>query len=262
MIQEFFSSFKENIKDKTTNPFFGTLIIVWIIHNYSNLYQLLFSSSYLKFEKKLEVLDKLLSPKEFLLNLLTCIFISFGTLLITYSLLNISRLIVNFFEKTVTPLVYKITDKSFIVLKQDYEKLYIDKENLQIKFEKERERRIQLEAEIEKLELKKTFQQNPLETINTNNRLDGELESIKIFDLLKNKGYLEFFENLIYSVNVGNYISEKEEHRFLIKLGLINATPYSTGTSMRYTFTEKGLAFLKYFQTASLSSTLNSEGNK
>lgn len=40
MIEDLFVSFKENIKGKTTNPFFGTLILVWIFHNWRLIYSI------------------------------------------------------------------------------------------------------------------------------------------------------------------------------------------------------------------------------
>lgn len=48
-----FESFVDNIKQKTTNPFFGTLILVWLVRNWELIYTLFnFDKDWLLSDKK------------------------------------------------------------------------------------------------------------------------------------------------------------------------------------------------------------------
>jgi hypothetical protein len=246
MIKDLLISFKENIKQKTSNPFLGTLIIVWLLHNYKHLYELFFSGSYLLFKEKLNSLELLFNPNYFLVNLLECIIISFIVLIITYFLLSLSRLISNIHEKVITPWVYKITDKSSIVLKMDFERLNLDKERVQKRFEQERETRIRLENEIEELEnkIKKSLKSDSDEQTEPKPEKN---ENEKLVELLENKGYLETFESLIFSINNNEWVAEEEGHKFFITLGLITSAQKSS-TSRIYQFTDRGKKFQDYYR--------------
>jgi hypothetical protein len=246
MIKDLLVSFKDNIKEKTTNPFLGTLIIVWIIHNYLNLYKLLFSGKELDFESKVIVLNRLLNPRSFLLNLFECIAVSVLVLISTYFLLNLSRLIINFYEKIITPWIYKITDKSSIVLKKDFEKSEYEKEKIQIKFESEREKRIRLESEIEQLEGRiKELMSNKTSATDTQETELNEID--KTIKLIKNKGYLEIFESLIYSISADDWVTEEEAHRFFVTIGLISVKQKSSDERL-YGFTERGNELANYYR--------------
>lgn len=246
MIKDLLISFKENIKQKTSNPFLGTLIIVWLIHNYKHLYELFFSGSNLLFKEKLYSLDLLFNPNHFLVNIFECIIISFLVLIITYLLLSLSRLISNFHEKVITPWVYKVTDKSSIVLKMDFERLNLDKERVQKRFEQERETRIRLENEIEELENKIKKSLKPDSNEQTESK-PVKNENEKLVDLLENKGYLETFESLIFSINNDEWIKEEEGHKFFITIGLITSLQ-KENTYRRYEFTERGKQFQDYYR--------------
>ena len=66
-------SFVDNIKQKTTNPFFGTLILVWLVRNWELVYTLFnFDNDCTLSDKKQFIRDYYVSKffwKELLLNI-------------------------------------------------------------------------------------------------------------------------------------------------------------------------------------------------
>ena len=189
MIQDFLLSFKDNIKQKTTNPFFGTLIIVWSIHNWELLYSLFNFKESITLDNRIIYIRQFLSSIPFLENLGLCIFITIIVLIITYFLLNLSRLIVNFYEKKITPYIFKITDSSSIVLKSEYEKLESRVGEL---LTSEKESKTLSEKSISSERLKSVY-----ETIKTNNFIDElgkAIESIgNSFPLKNSESGVRFF---------------------------------------------------------------------
>lgn len=154
MIKDLLISFKDNVTTKSTNPFFGTLIIVWTIKNWNLFYSLFNFDDEFKLNDKVSFINSHFTSNPFWPNLGRCIFESFVVLISSYILINVARLIINFFEKVVSPVVYKITDKSSIVLKTEYEDLINKNKKLETKLEEERASRIRQQNEYEELEKK------------------------------------------------------------------------------------------------------------
>ncbi len=152
MIKDLLVSFKDNIKAKSTNPFFGTLIIVWTVRNWNLFYSLFNFDDDFKLGDKISFIINHFTSKPFWPNLVWCIFYSFAVLTCSYILINVSRLIINFFEKIVTPIVYKITDKSSIVLKTEFDSIMAKNKKLEERLEEERSNRIRQQNEYEDLE--------------------------------------------------------------------------------------------------------------
>ncbi|RYY88351.1 MAG: hypothetical protein EOO15_09255 [Chitinophagaceae bacterium] len=152
MIKDLIVSFKDNFKDKTSNPFLGTYVLVWLLRNWEVVYTLVNFDKGLKLVEKVAYLKSFFTKQTFIENLLTNIFWTFLVLILTYVLINLSRLIVNFSEKQVAPFVYKISDSKSIVLKEVYLTLRAERDELEVKLDKEREMRIKLESRIASLE--------------------------------------------------------------------------------------------------------------
>lgn len=132
MIKDFFVSFKDNFKEKTQNPFLGTYLIVWVIRNWELVYTLFnFDDDYTLEKKKAFITKYYDEAHNFIENLFYNILWTFGVLILTYILLNVSRLIVNLFDKQLKPWIYKITDSKSIVLKEEYEQLRSERDDLQ-----------------------------------------------------------------------------------------------------------------------------------
>jgi hypothetical protein len=153
---------------KTTNPIFGSLIIVWLIHNWKLMYKIFNFSSTETIEQRMAFIASYLDPPNFLPNLGWCILIAFVVLMVSYFLLYLSRLIINFFENIVAPFVYKITDKSSVVLKTNYELLKTEKDQLNDRLESERKSRVSLQNELENLESKYSKLQIDFDTYKAN----------------------------------------------------------------------------------------------
>jgi len=152
MIKDLFISFKENFKDKTSNPFFGTLILVWLTKNWNLFYSIFNFDSGTTLEQKRDFILKHFELRPFIETLIYCVFQSFVILIVSYFLINLSRLIVNFYEKRVTPLVYKWTDEKSIVLKSVYESSENERKRLEKRVEEEREAKLKLQEDYDKLE--------------------------------------------------------------------------------------------------------------
>lgn len=158
MIKDLLVSFKDNIKAKTTNPFFGTLIVVWLIHNYKFVYTIFNFRQSTGLDDRLTFIGTYLDSDKFLPNLFWCIGYAILVLVATYLLLNLSRLIVYTFDKKVTPWIKKITDSDSVVDKDVHE--ILKQENLRLvnRVDQEREGKLHVQAENETLETKITTQ--------------------------------------------------------------------------------------------------------
>ncbi|MRX66957.1 hypothetical protein SAMN06265349_102887 [Flavobacterium resistens] len=121
MSNDYISSFFDNIKDKTTNPFFGTLIFVWLVRNWDLVYTIF------NFDSDCTLLDK----KDFIRNYYAekvawqeigyNIIIAFGVMLLSYGLIIISRLVVNVTNHNIIPRMNEKTVSKLVVNKNRFE---------------------------------------------------------------------------------------------------------------------------------------------
>jgi hypothetical protein len=250
MLKDIFFSFKENIRQKTTNPFFGTLIIVWIIHNWELIFTFFNFEDNKTLDEKVIFLSKYLDTKPFLINIGNCILTTFAVLILTYLLLNLSRLIVNFFDKKLTPWVYKTTDKNSIVLKSSFKALENERDVLSEKVENERESKLRLQSEISRLEERikelitkediKEYKEKP-KTIT-----DPDYDKINlILNDIGNKNLNTFFDSLINLVNNDDYIDTEKfstEANYFLKAGIVRLKEksYPNENYRRFLFTPFG----------------------
>lgn len=263
MIKDIFLSFNDNIKQKTTNPFFGTLIIVWILHNWKLIF------TFFNFEKnktladKIDFLSNYLEAKPFLLNIGCCVLITIAVLIITYSLLNLSRLIVNTFDNKVTPRVYKMTDKNSIVLKSKYQTLENERDLLSQKLVTEREAKLRLQSEISQLE------ERIKELITKEDKKEPEAASLVKTDVTDDKVNLLFkdienrnltyaFDDLINNINNEEYINTGKaqvEINYFLKAGIIKLVDKHSRDDKfkRFIFTDLGEKIKEEFVMNSLS---------
>jgi hypothetical protein len=229
MLKDIFFSFKENIRQKTTNPFFGTLIIVWIIHNWKLIF------TFFNFEKndtlqgKVLFLSQYFDAKPFLLNLGSCVLSTFGVLILTYLLLNLSRLIVNWFDKKLTPLVYKITDKNSILLKSTFQNLEYERDVLSQKLENEREAKLRLQKEVSQLEerikqlITKDDKKETLEQPITKTDAENDKMNLLLNDMA-DRGLNVAFNTIINTVNNHEYLDFNKysvEANYFLQAGII-----------------------------------------
>ncbi|MES2864028.1 MAG: hypothetical protein V4666_07915 [Bacteroidota bacterium] len=227
MIQEAFNSFKENINQRTKNPLLGTFIIVWIIRNWKFVYSLFY------FDKELKLNGKLLKIEFYFKNydfkeILVTIFVTFIVLISTYVLMSLSRLIISFFEKVVTPKISQITDKSSIVLKSDYNNVQLELERLELKVQEEKANRIRIQNDNEILERRVL----DLLTPNASSTEQDDVtrkplndKAIKIFNKLTKEDNIEKYNKMV-SIILSDYTLKKDDESIqeFINLGLIRPT--------------------------------------
>lgn len=157
MVKDLWDSFKDNIKQRVTNPFLGTYIIVWLAHNWEVVYSFFYFDKDWNLEKKLNYFKDYWEDKSFFWNLMCVAAITVGILIITYFFLAISRYIANSFENRVVPFIQKIS-KGKIVTSEVYQ-IALDKIfNLESKVEAER--KAKNEAIAERDEFEKRFYAN------------------------------------------------------------------------------------------------------
>jgi len=147
MLAEIWQSFKDNVKRRATNPFLGTFTIVYILKNWELFYSLLNFDSNLNLEGRLAYVRPYFEFHSFVENILITVLITFVTLIVTYLLLSVARLLSNTYESIITPWIYKITDKSKIVLKDEHDKIKKQRSDFETNYEKEHEARIKIQAE-------------------------------------------------------------------------------------------------------------------
>lgn len=251
MIKDIFFSLKDNVKQKTTNPFFGTLIIVWIIHNWKLIFTFFNFENGETLKAKIEFISNYLEPRPFVSNIGVCILITFVVLIGTYFFLNLSRLIVNTFEKRLTPWVYKITDNKSIVLKSRYEKLEKERDLLSQKLDLEREAKLRLQNEISGLEEKlKMLIVKPIENIDPEKKIKEESENLdnRIFQIINDiekNNYSHLFENIIDDINNSEYIpflKFQNVLNYFMRIGIIELDKNAKNDieSKKYIFTDFG----------------------
>ncbi|WP_121964457.1 hypothetical protein [Myroides sp. N17-2] len=152
MIKDFFVSFTDNIKEKTRNPFLGTYAVVWLIRNWYVVYMVFNFDKDCTMDDKLRLISEYFGKNPFWENVGYNVLYTFAVLLATYILLNLSRLIVNGFERNLTPWIYKVTDKSSIVTKDTYQIALTRIEKMESDLESEKEKRYRAEEKSEKSE--------------------------------------------------------------------------------------------------------------
>jgi hypothetical protein len=153
MIKKTMSSFTDGINQKLKNPFLGTFMMVWTIRNWEFIYSLFYFDSKLSLDKRIQIIKNYFIDYSYAEVFIT-IGITFVVLIVTYVLLNLSSLIVSFFEKIITPQIYQLTDKSSVVVKSVYNEALERIELLNSKVQSEIDLKLQTKNENEKLENK------------------------------------------------------------------------------------------------------------
>lgn len=125
MILETVNTFFTNIKQKTSNPFFGTLIFVWFVKNWELIYTIFnFDTCYTLNDKK-NFIRSYFKDKNIWLEIAENILITIILLLIGYLFLVLSRMLANFIEHNITPKTNKIVASKLVVNKTVLEELEI-----------------------------------------------------------------------------------------------------------------------------------------
>lgn len=255
MIKDIFLSFRDNFKEKTTNPFLGTYLIIWMIRNWELVYSLFNFDHHDTLETKVNFIKEYYRSNLFIEGIFWNILWTFGVLIITFLLLNVSRAIVNLFEKQLKPWIYKLTDSKSIVLKSTYESIRNQRDELQFRLDKERESKSKLESKIKSLEEeiserdKVAAERKGEENIGTNELVESSEIQI-LFDKLNNAKLIEDFKKVAVKSKKGQSISVNHEYiDKYIEYGLLEykSTSY-TGGENYYEVTTEGDELLRYMR--------------
>jgi hypothetical protein len=255
MIKDIFLSFRDNFKEKTTNPFLGTYLIIWMIRNWELVYSLFNFDSQDTLEIKVEFIKEYYKNNSFIEGVFWNIVWTFGILIITFILLNISRAIVNLFEKQLKPWIYKLTDSKSIVLKSTYETIRNERDDLQFRLDKERDSKSRLESRIksleeEILEREKAVTEKEEEKNIEPNESNESSEFQVIFDKLNNLKLIDDFKAVAVKSKKAESISIKHPNiDKYIEYGLLEyKNPSYLGDSKYYKVTAEGDKLLRYLR--------------
>ena len=252
MFKQSIDSVINNFKDKIKNPFLGTYIFVWLIRNWDLAFTLFNFDKGISLEKKIETINTYFIENSFISGVFINIALTFLVLVITYVLLNISRGIVNMFEKQLKPWVYEKTDKSSIVLKEDFEILKNERDNLLLRISEERDSKSRIEIELKKFQDK--IEVNNLKKSESTltfdeSELNKQLETLHRDFLDKN--LIIDYKRIILDIKKRKaYNSNDESVNPFIEESLIeyDNTIQNTGVVI-YKLTDLGLKFSNYIKT-------------
>lgn len=139
MILKLFKSSKDLTNDKLRNPFFGTYIFIWIIRNWELLYSIVFFDKDWTLNQKVKYIEGYFKEREVLHELWTNLWITFLLFLISYLLLNFSRVFVNLSELVLRPKIDNFIDSKSIVRKDKYNRVKDRRDELQNILDKNRD---------------------------------------------------------------------------------------------------------------------------
>ncbi|MEX1268851.1 MAG: hypothetical protein WEA56_07605 [Balneolaceae bacterium] len=229
MVKELLSSIRGNFVRRTTNPFLGTLLIVWIIRNWDFVYSLFNFDSSFSLNDRLDFFQAYFNSYTILEGLIT-VSVTFAAIIITYLLLNLSRFIVNFSDKAVTPKVLEWSDKGSVVDKEVFLAREKRIQELEVRIDREREEKLKAKAEVEQLEQKLVeMESNSSSKKSVNPEMDKETitdqEVENILELLHQNDLDELFKEVASFILNGQMIELSTGGEFakfeLIKLNHI-----------------------------------------
>lgn len=155
MLKELLFSFKDEFQEKSHNPFIWTYFFVWCIRNWPLVYSLFNFDDGTTLQSKVAFISCYFEENPFLKNVGYNILYTLALLPVSFLLLNISRFIVIFSEKTIKSWVYKVTDKGSVVLKSEHSKVLEKLARTIEDLGKEKEKVEKLDSKIKSLENEK-----------------------------------------------------------------------------------------------------------
>lgn len=248
MVKSLIGSFSENLIEKSRNPFLGTYALVWLVRNWVIVYTLFNFDKELKMQDRIDFISCYFFNNSLLENLGINILWALGLLVLTYLLLNISRFIVNFSEKQVTPRVYEITDKNSIVTKDVYNKALERINDLETVVDNERKRRFEAERRADEIE-KKQLNENIISKEGTPEDKEIKDEISSLYEKLVEKNLLEYFRETAFSfISGGKYLKRdyKDANDFFISHNLVQYIRTHPSHGKEWGITNKGRDLFKY----------------
>lgn len=253
MVREAWDSFKDNIKERVSNPFLGTFTLVWIVHNWKVVYAFFYFDKDWRLQQKIDFFKNYWVEHSFIWNLIAVALITLGILVVTYLFLSLSRYMANLFENVVIPFIQKISRGKIVtgdVYNSALERISI------LESKVESERKAKNDAIMEREDMEKKLYSNNNTIVNSNNselKISEEATlSTDYSDLVLNvKNDPSFSElgkmMLEISKKYGfGYEAEVKGIDFLLMHDFIYFDR-SDDSGRHYNFTDKGLEFRREF---------------
>lgn len=235
-------SFTSLLKSRSRNPLYGTIVLIFTFRNYELIYKILFFNTDDKYDK-LNCLNELFQHSNLIKEIIFSTSYAFTALLISYLLINFSKLIKGVFDNVINVWVEKLidnlTNQSNTYSKDEYLHLEKEKNDFEKKFLVEKERRTKYENEIFSLENKIQKLSNP-DNFNK-----------KILDKIKNENLLDSFRKIVKIINSNQplIITEKTTDSKVFELLINNRIIKRIEKDKEYfDFTNlKGEEFISYY---------------
>ncbi|MBK8244783.1 MAG: hypothetical protein IPK88_15270 [Saprospiraceae bacterium] len=224
--------------------------MIWIFKHWVVFYAIFNFDQDYTLENKINYINSNLKIDDLAINILLDVGLTFLVIFVSYVLINISRLIVNFFEKIITPWIYKLTDKSSIVLKSEYDKQVSLFSDFKERFNTERDKRLKAEIHIQELEkglLDLNIQINQMH--DSQIQINQEKSKFQlIVKQINQQGLFSEIDSMIDIIESKTDIATiNDSLKFFTKLNLIRKLPSAKPNSTRIEFTETGRKFKEYY---------------
>lgn len=262
MINEALKSALDNLKERTTNPFLGTLVLVWLFHNWKLIYTLMYFDSKLSLKDRLVTLEAHFSMPNatFHQNLLYVVWMTFCILAISYILLLVARVLTDLYDKIALPHITKWTDKSSIVLRSKYAELEEIVKQLELRVEEERLAKVAIQNERDKSDARivelMTEKEIPSITPINESAINNENDVLSNYDRVASKliadKNVKAFNELIDTIFNNNWIRIDDKIvKYLSRENLIIGTGTKSADRQKqnYDLTAEGKDFLKFWNS-------------
>lgn len=230
MIIDIFGSLKENLNKKVRNPFFGTLTIVFVLQNWQLFYSLLFFDSSDNRTVRIDIIESYITQKGGTTKMfLLAVLCSFIVMTISYSLLNASAFISNFFDARVHPWIVSLaTKEAKIVTKEKHDLLAERYAKLENQLDDERKKRYEALSRAEEAEIKlnKQIEKERFDGSKTNSEYD--LVSKIVHNIKENNEWSKLFQNIVLYVSRDGFFdvedieSHKEFYDYVLLTGIFH----------------------------------------
>lgn len=155
---ETLNSLLDNYKSKIKNPLIGTIISVWLIHNWRIVYAIFNFDDNCTMQDKINFIDDYFTKKDFWNELIIIVGISFLVIIITFILLGISRYVTNLYYKIIEPWIRGKVSKHEIFTVEAKKGLEQEIELLSESLDRKRDEINRVESNISLINAKRDFE--------------------------------------------------------------------------------------------------------
>jgi len=137
---EAITSFLDNIKQKVTNPFFGTFIMIWFIRNWELVYTIFNFDEGTSLAVKKSYIINYIKSRDWTIELFNNIWISILVMLSGYILIVGTRVLVNVIEFRIMPNLNKRTVSKLVTNTEVFNEVIKERDDIAEKYEREKEK--------------------------------------------------------------------------------------------------------------------------